>query len=139
RKGQGSTPDISPKLGFTQGMRPFHHAVRRMDSTGATRARVLSNVPSSTFQKDPAWLGNRLRREGEATMCKPGLSLLAIVIALPPLTLCGPAAAQTNKAPAASADEAFIRQNEALTKEWPTIGLDYAETRFSKLKQIDDS
>jgi quinohemoprotein ethanol dehydrogenase len=72
-------------------------------------------------------------------MCKPGLSLLAIVIALPALTLCWPAAAQTNKVPAASADEAFIRQNEALTKEWPTIGLDYAETRFSKLKQIDDS
>jgi quinohemoprotein ethanol dehydrogenase len=25
------------------------------------------------------------------------------------------------------------------TKDWPTVGLDYAETRFSKLKQIDDS
>jgi quinohemoprotein ethanol dehydrogenase len=49
------------------------------------------------------------------------------------------AAAQTNEAPGAKVDQAYIRQNEAHTKEWPTIGLDYAETRHSKLKQINDA
>ena len=72
-------------------------------------------------------------------MCKLGVSLLAFVIALPVLSVCWPAATQSNNAPAARVDGAFIRQNDAQTKDWPTIGLDYAETRFSKLKQIDDS
>ena len=72
-------------------------------------------------------------------MCKRGASLLAFVIALPVLILHWSAVAQTNEVPAAKVDEAFIRQNEAHTKEWPTISLDYAETRFSRLKQIDDS
>jgi len=70
---------------------------------------------------------------------KPGVSLLVVAITLPVLTVCWPAATQTNVGPAAKVNETFIRQNEAQTKEWPTIGLDYAETRFSKLKQIDDS
>ena len=72
-------------------------------------------------------------------MCKRGASLLTLVIALPVLILHWSAAAQTNEAPAAKVDQAFIRQNEAHTKEWPTIGLDYAETRHSKLKQLDDA
>ncbi|MBP7081696.1 MAG: PQQ-dependent dehydrogenase, methanol/ethanol family [Rhodocyclaceae bacterium] len=33
-------------------------------------------------------------------------------------------------------DGAFIRANEARTNDWPSHGLDYAETRFSKLQQI---
>ncbi|SPK70224.1 Quinohemoprotein ethanol dehydrogenase type-1 [Cupriavidus taiwanensis] len=33
-------------------------------------------------------------------------------------------------------DGAAIRANEASTPNWPTYGLDYAETRFSKLDQI---
>ena len=33
-------------------------------------------------------------------------------------------------------DGASIRANAAGTRDWPTIGLDYAETRFSKLKQV---
>src|SRR6185437_9631577 len=33
--------------------------------------------------------------------------------------------------------EAAIRANAATSKDWPTIGLDYAETRFSKLDQIN--
>jgi quinohemoprotein ethanol dehydrogenase len=70
-------------------------------------------------------------------MCKQGV-LLTFVIALPVLVAGWPAATQTN-IPAARVDGAFIKQNEAQTKDWPTIGLDYAETRFSKLKQIDDS
>jgi quinohemoprotein ethanol dehydrogenase len=34
-------------------------------------------------------------------------------------------------------DSASIRANTATSKDWPTIGLDYAETRFSKLNQIN--
>jgi quinohemoprotein ethanol dehydrogenase len=34
-------------------------------------------------------------------------------------------------------DEASIRANAAATRDWPTYGLDYAETRFSKLDQLD--
>ena len=30
----------------------------------------------------------------------------------------------------------MIKANTATSQDWPTIGLDYAETRFSKLKQI---
>jgi quinohemoprotein ethanol dehydrogenase len=33
-------------------------------------------------------------------------------------------------------DTAMIKANTATSQDWPTIGLDYAETRFSKLKQI---
>ncbi|MFZ3123685.1 MAG: PQQ-binding-like beta-propeller repeat protein, partial [Acidovorax sp.] len=33
-------------------------------------------------------------------------------------------------------DGAFIRANEARTSDWPSHGLDYAETRFSRLNQI---
>ena len=32
---------------------------------------------------------------------------------------------------------AMIRANTAMSNDWPTIGLDYAETRFSKLNQIN--
>jgi len=34
-------------------------------------------------------------------------------------------------------DGAFIRANEARTNDWPSHGLDYAETRFSKLEQVN--
>jgi len=33
-------------------------------------------------------------------------------------------------------DEAFIRANQHQTPDWPTIGVDYAETRYSRLDQI---
>src|SRR5215475_4259383 len=33
-------------------------------------------------------------------------------------------------------DSAAIKRNTATSRNWPTIGLDYAETRFSKLRQI---
>ena len=36
----------------------------------------------------------------------------------------------------ANVDGAFIAANSAATKEWPSYGLDYSESRFSKLKQI---
>lgn len=54
--------------------------------------------------------------------------------------LCLPAslpAAESTEA-AAKVDGEFIIANAAQTQEWPSYGLDYAETRFSKLKQIHD-
>lgn len=36
-------------------------------------------------------------------------------------------------------DGAFMRANEAKTPDWPSYGLDYAETRFSKLDQVNTS
>jgi len=47
--------------------------------------------------------------------------------------------AQTELGPAAKVDASDIRNNEASSQEWPTIGLDYGETRDSKLRQIDDT
>jgi quinohemoprotein ethanol dehydrogenase len=41
------------------------------------------------------------------------------------------------KAATSAVDGASIKANTATSKDWPTIGLDYAETRFSKLKQIN--
>ena len=40
------------------------------------------------------------------------------------------------KAVTTAVDGEMIRANTAMSNDWPTIGLDYAETRFSKLSQI---
>ena len=40
------------------------------------------------------------------------------------------------KAVTSAVDSASIKANTAASNDWPTYGLDYAETRFSKLKQI---
>jgi quinohemoprotein ethanol dehydrogenase len=40
------------------------------------------------------------------------------------------------KAVTGAVDGSFVRANTASSNDWPTIGLDYAETRFSKLQQI---
>src|SRR5260370_13689161 len=40
------------------------------------------------------------------------------------------------KAVTSAVDSASVKANAATSNDWPTIGLDYAETRFSKLKQI---
>ena len=61
---------------------------------------------------------------------------LAAAAALSTLLAATSLSAQT---PAAKVDGTFVRDNEATSREWPTIGLDYAETRFSKLKRIDAS
>src|SRR5664279_4622371 len=42
------------------------------------------------------------------------------------------------RAVTAKVDANMIRANAASTKDWPTYGLNYAETRFSKLRQITD-
>jgi quinohemoprotein ethanol dehydrogenase len=41
------------------------------------------------------------------------------------------------KAVTSAVDGASIAANNATSKDWPTIGLDYAETRFSKLRDIN--
>ena len=60
------------------------------------------------------------------------------------LALAGPAVAQHAskttpdfiRAATTKVDGAMIEANERSTRDWPSYGLDYAETRFSKLKQI---
>src|SRR5438132_6420882 len=55
----------------------------------------------------------------------------------------GSAAAQSKgspehiKAVTSAVDGASIRANTAMSNDWPTIGLDYAETRFSELHDIN--
>jgi quinohemoprotein ethanol dehydrogenase len=41
------------------------------------------------------------------------------------------------KAVTSAVDANFIKANTPTSKDWPTVGLDYAETRFSKLNQIN--
>jgi len=67
-------------------------------------------------------------------------SLAAVVM----LALCGAAAAQDAKGSAAhikavtsAIDGNAIKANAGTSKDWPAVGLDYGETRFSKLNQIN--
>ncbi len=73
------------------------------------------------------------------------LAQAAIAIGLG-LTLSGSAALAQSpakgspehiKAVTSAVDGASIKANTATSNDWPTIGLDYAETRFSKLNQIN--
>ena len=41
------------------------------------------------------------------------------------------------KAAISAVDSTMIKANTATSKDWPTIGLDYAETRFSRLDKIN--
>ncbi|SEI06961.1 quinohemoprotein ethanol dehydrogenase [Tardiphaga sp. OK245] len=72
----------------------------------------------------------------------PRLLRTSIVAALGATVLGGAAQAQTKgssdhiKAVTSAIDSAAITANTATSKDWPTYGLDYAETRFSKLNQI---
>ena len=58
---------------------------------------------------------------------------------------CGSAFAQGDpkgsvnhiKAVTSAVDGALVRANTATSDDWPTVGLDYAETRFSKLHMIN--
>lgn len=70
-------------------------------------------------------------RRGATLLC-----LWAAALATPALAQDKGAAA-TIKAAAMKVDGAAIRANAASSRDWPSHGLDYAETRFSRLKQID--
>lgn len=71
------------------------------------------------------------------------LAQVAIGIGLALALSAGAASAQTKgsaehiKAVTSAVDSAAIKANTASSNDWPTIGLDYAETRFSKLNQIN--
>jgi quinohemoprotein ethanol dehydrogenase len=78
--------------------------------------------------------------------CRPARlahAAIAIAIALGLAISAGSALAQTKgspehiKAVTSAVDSASIKANTATSNDWPTIGLDYGETRFSKLNQIN--
>ena len=66
-------------------------------------------------------------------------SLAASVLGVAAMSLLGaPALAKDGAAPAHRVDAAFVHANATgKTPDWPSVGLDYAETRFSKLDQIN--
>ncbi|MDO5620022.1 MAG: PQQ-dependent dehydrogenase, methanol/ethanol family [Paracoccus sp. (in: a-proteobacteria)] len=66
-------------------------------------------------------------------MTKHSLTLAACIAAM----AAGGASAQDARNPVAGLDGAAIIANAADTKNWPSHGLDYQETRFSKLDQIN--
>ncbi|XAH25717.1 PQQ-dependent dehydrogenase, methanol/ethanol family [Xylophilus sp. GW821-FHT01B05] len=51
--------------------------------------------------------------------------------------LCAASAAQAAGGAATQVDGAWIQANGAKTENWPSYGLNYAETRFSKLDQVN--
>ena len=57
----------------------------------------------------------------------------AILIA----ALAASVAAADGASAARRVDGAFIQSNARTTRDWPSYGLDYAESRFSKLTQIN--
>ncbi len=71
------------------------------------------------------------------------LARASIAITLGLAISAGSALAQTKgspehiKAVTSAVDSASIKANTATSNDWPTIGLDYGETRFSKLNQIN--
>jgi len=73
-----------------------------------------------------------------------GCTHAAMAAAVTAMAFCSGAAAQDAKgspghirAVTSAIDGNSIRANAATSKDWPTIGLDYGETRFSKLDQIN--
>jgi quinohemoprotein ethanol dehydrogenase len=64
-------------------------------------------------------------------------ALLATIFVSQPAFAQTKGSAEHIRATTQKIDEASIRANGAATQDWPTYGLDYAETRFSKLEQLD--
>jgi quinohemoprotein ethanol dehydrogenase len=86
----------------------------------------------------------RFFHEATASLHWPArLTQAAITIGLGLALSTGSAFAQTKgsadhiKAVTSAVDSASIKANAATSNDWPTIGLDYGETRFSKLNQIN--
>lgn len=82
--------------------------------------------------------------EATAGLHRPArLAQAAIGIGLGLALSAGAAFAQTKgsadhiKAVTSAVDSASIKANAATSNDWPAIGLDYGETRFSKLNQIN--
>jgi len=72
---------------------------------------------------------------------RSALATIALASVLGLAVFCGASAQDATpdriKAVTSKVDSDFIKANAATSKDWPTIGLDYAETRFSKLNQIN--
>jgi len=88
--------------------------------------------------------GCRFLPKATAGLHRPArLAQAAIGIGLGLALSAGSAFAQTKgspdhiKAVTSAVDSASIKANAATSNDWPTIGLDYGETRFSKLNQIN--
>ena len=60
-----------------------------------------------------------------------------LCLAAAPVSAQTKGSAEHIKAATARVDGTFMRANAAKTADWPSYGLDYAETRFSKLDQIN--
>jgi quinohemoprotein ethanol dehydrogenase len=89
-------------------------------------------------------LARRIFRKFAADLLSPTLLVpTALAIGLGAVVSYNGASAENGKgspahikAVTSAVGAASIKANTATSKDWPTIGLDYAETRFSKLKQI---
>lgn len=62
--------------------------------------------------------------------------LLAVATSAPALAQPAKGSAEHIRAATSRIDGRAIQANAAQTRDWPSYGLDYAETRFSRLKQI---
>ena len=79
----------------------------------------------------------RLPRNGSACLSLGTAGALLLGLAISPYSaLAEDLTPARIKAATSAVDSAMIKANTATSQDWPTIGLDYAETRFSKLKQI---
>jgi quinohemoprotein ethanol dehydrogenase len=92
------------------------------------------------------FVGAEIMLDVESSLHRPArLAYAAMAIGLGMAICCNPSFAQNAakgsadhiKAVTSAVDSASIKANTATSKDWPTIGLDYAETRFSKLNQIN--
>src|SRR5450756_1715474 len=87
----------------------------------------------------------RFLSDTAAGLLKPArLVQAAVTIGVGLAISCSPTFAQNAakaspdhiRAVTSAVDGASIRANTAMSDDWPTVGLDYAETRFSKLSHI---
>jgi quinohemoprotein ethanol dehydrogenase len=68
-----------------------------------------------------------------------GIATIGLAVCLSPAFAQTPSKATPEhiRTVTSAVDSASIKANAAATPDWPTVGLDYAETRFSKLGQIN--
>ncbi|SOZ51863.1 Quinohaemoprotein ethanol dehydrogenase [Cupriavidus taiwanensis] len=89
--------------------------------------------PATNSVAESAIDGDTTRRRSRPRAAAWLAATLALAMQLLPASAAAPRDA------AARVDGAFISANAGTTRDWPSHGLDYAETRFSRLRQIDSS
>jgi quinohemoprotein ethanol dehydrogenase len=97
---------------------------------------ALSNLESERLETTP---GHRFKIQSSSSDIKVVLAVL-LGLSLPfnaSAQSVSNATLDRIKANTSAVDSNFIKANTITSKDWPTIGLDYAETRFSKLNQIN--